>query len=73
MGWKILEESTKPGELYYRRARSEPWMHYKQLPKGLQQPDHKMPFGGMCGSPGFATMQHLLKLGVKYAPREEWP
>lgn len=33
---------------------------------GLRKPDHPI------GNKGSATMQHMLKLGASYAPREQW-
>lgn len=66
MGWSLPEDGM-PGVLYYRKAKGQPWIVYTQLPPALRRPDHAI------GNKGFATMQHLLRLGVKYAPREEWP
>lgn len=41
---------------------SEPWQDYTQCK--LAVPDYRI----AKGSPGFATMQRLLKMGATYAP-----
>ena len=40
------------------------WIHYKRHPLAI--PDHRIP----CGSPGYSTMQRLLKLGYEFAQTE---
>ncbi len=43
-------------QLYVKQS-GRPWVHWFQLPSAFKQPDHNIP----NGTPGYATMQYLLK------------
>ncbi len=73
LAWKLPASTAQFKELYVMLPGATAWQHYASLPPTLKRPDAFLTATEdwkAVSSKGFATMQHLLKLGFIYHPTE---